>query len=224
MQYLDLFDPGRCQGHETRFAASLQWLAPCLTAGAIWYDFGRGQENCPLTTAIRRHFPAVDWRTTGDADLRYPLPLPDACCEAVCATEILEHMQDPPEDPPHTFFYHGVTNLLSEALRIVRPGGRLFLTTPNHSQYGCAWRLVSGGTSLWNYAHVHEFGWHELRHFITTAGWQIDRMETVDVWEDLPCPAELREVIDRLAPDVPRGHCIFALCRRPAAAAESPTS
>lgn len=53
------------------------------------------------------------------ADLdRPPFPLEDGCADAVVAIETIEHLENP-------------RAFLREALRIVRPGGLLVVTTPN---------------------------------------------------------------------------------------------
>lgn len=53
------------------------------------------------------------------ADLNRPWPLPDASVDFALSTEVIEHVENP------RFF-------LREMTRVVRPGGHLFLTTPNN--------------------------------------------------------------------------------------------
>jgi len=215
VRYLDEFPADQCGGHERRYAVSLEWVAPLLTPGATIVGFGRGE--CPFETAARRLFPATI-TTTRDDDLRYYLRLEDASADGILLMETLEHMKDRDGDPVDIVCHTGIRNVLAEALRILKPGGWLFLTTPNAGQYGCAWRLVRGDSPTWCDAHAHEFAWNELRWFLTTAGFRIDRIEAVDCWMDLECPAELRAVMDALCPDIPRGHAIFCLARKPEAA------
>jgi ubiquinone/menaquinone biosynthesis C-methylase UbiE len=50
-----------------------------------------------------------------------PLPLPDNAFDLVLCAETIEHVRD-------------VQLLLSEARRVLRPGGRLAVTTPAHSR------------------------------------------------------------------------------------------
>ncbi|HEX8855523.1 MAG TPA: class I SAM-dependent methyltransferase [Thermoleophilaceae bacterium] len=60
-----------------------------------------------------------------------PLPLPDSSFGLVLCAETLEHVRD-------------VQLLLSEARRVLRPGGRLAVTTPAHGR-GTALGLVARG-------------------------------------------------------------------------------
>lgn len=52
------------------------------------------------------------------ADLSRPLPLGDGCADVVVAVEVVEHLENP-------------RALFREAVRILRPGGLLVVTTPN---------------------------------------------------------------------------------------------
>lgn len=49
-----------------------------------------------------------------------PLPYPDASFDLVASMDVVEHIIDP-------------VPWLEEALRVLKPGGRLFLTTPNYA-------------------------------------------------------------------------------------------
>lgn len=52
------------------------------------------------------------------ADLNQPFPYQDAAFDLVMAVEIIEHLENP-------------RHVLREVVRILKPGGRLVLTTPN---------------------------------------------------------------------------------------------
>ena len=213
LKYLDQFDATQCDGHERRYALSAEWIEPLLVPGAVVYDYGRG--DYPFAAMIRQSFPAVDLRTTGDADLRYPLPIESDSADGVCCMEVLEHMKDRSEDDPATFTYSGLRNLLAECLRILKPGGWLFLTTPNVSSYGCLWSHLKGESPQWYLPHVRELGFAETKRFLTEAGFHVDRFDGVDVWPATECPSDLVELVERLCPMMPRENCLFTLSHKP---------
>jgi len=72
------------------------------------------------------------------ADL-HRLPFRDACADAVVATQTLEHLVDPQE-------------FLREAARVLRPGGRLFVTAPQgfreHQAPHDYWRFTRWSLAL----------------------------------------------------------------------------
>jgi SAM-dependent methyltransferase len=60
-----------------------------------------------------------------------PLPVPDSDCDLVLCTDTIEHVRD-------------VQLLLSEARRVLRPGGRLAIATPAHGRLSGLDVLVRG--------------------------------------------------------------------------------
>lgn len=73
------------------------------------------------------------------------IPLPDSSFDLIIAFEVIEHL-------------HNWPRLLSEAKRLLAPGGQFIVSTPNKSYYGESRRL-SGP----NPYHVHEFEYDEFR-------------------------------------------------------------
>jgi SAM-dependent methyltransferase len=101
------------------------WFASELvSAGASVVALDVAEE--PLRRARARDG-ALDLRLM-DAD--GPWPLPDASCDVVWAGETIEHVAD-------------TGGWLSEARRVLAPGGRLLLSTPNHGRLTMLWLACS---------------------------------------------------------------------------------
>ncbi len=93
------------------------------------------------------------------------LPFPSATFDWVLAVEVVEHLERP------DLFFH-------EIHRVLRPGGKLLLTTPNRLQYLRPWhprwfyRALRGRMML-EPSHVREFTVHELAELLP-AGLEIE--------------------------------------------------
>jgi SAM-dependent methyltransferase len=104
-------------------------------------DYGCGEMPYqPLFAEHVREYLGCDLdeneRATLKLDARGTLPLPDAAADVVLSTQVLEHVEDP-------------AGYLAECARVLRPGGRLILTThgvwyyhPHPHDY---WRWTSEG-------------------------------------------------------------------------------
>ncbi len=117
-----------------RFALRRAFLLAHVTAGATVLDLGCGagefsaalRDAGALPVAVdvaaealrraRDRVPGLDARLWATGE---PLPVEDASVDAVWAGEVIEHVVD-------------VAPWLSEVRRVLRPGGTLLLTTPNH--------------------------------------------------------------------------------------------
>jgi SAM-dependent methyltransferase len=99
---------------------------------------------------------------------KVPYPLDTDGFDAVVMTEVFEHLRDYP-----------ATSLI-EVRRILRPGGRLYLTTPNAAYIGTRLRLLAGksvGSSLQDWIggipfarHAREYTFAEMKDLFAYAG------------------------------------------------------
>ncbi len=111
----------------------------------------------------RASYSELDFRL---APIAGPLPFEDCSSELVWASEVIEHVAD-------------TARWLSEARRVLAPGGRLLVTTPSHGRL----RIMVGGIErfsepLGDHLHLYtrsslgqlleEFGFHDVE--IRTAG------------------------------------------------------
>lgn len=107
------------------------WFAselPRMGASVVAVDVARE----PLRRARERdprleHDPPVELRLM---DAEGPWPFADASVDVVWAGEVIEHLSD-------------TAGWLSEARRVLTPGGRLLLSTPNHPRLLLLWLACS---------------------------------------------------------------------------------
>lgn len=103
----------------------------------------------------------VDWSNTLHglraevvADLNRPLPIEDGAADIVVSFQVLEHLSEP-------------LVMLSEALRILKPGGRIFLAVPFQ------WHVHEAPYDFFRYTN---FG---LKHLFGKAGFSNIHVEAV---------------------------------------------
>jgi SAM-dependent methyltransferase len=111
---------------------------------------------------------APSWRFI-KADLGEGLPFENGIADAIRANQVIEHVRDP-------------RALAVEAHRVLRPGGLLFLTTPNIRYVRHLVRLalfgrgpmtsahVPGPSREWDDGHLHYFTPGDLRRIVFAAG------------------------------------------------------
>ena len=108
----------------------------------------RGGPRAVVLTAAAGHVRAI----VGDCtDLT---ELDDATFDVVFASNLLEHLERSQSD-----------RLLAEAMRVLRPGGRLILLQPNFR--------LQPGRYFDDYTHVAIFTDDSLADYLIASGWQV---------------------------------------------------
>lgn len=200
--------------HAKRFELSLQWIVPHLLSGADVYELGGATEFTGMLKA------AADFAGASQHDLRYDRPqIPDGRFDVVLCMEVIEHIAD--KDGLHTEWTgDGVDTMLREAFRILKPGGILFLTTPNAASITAIHHALRLAPPMIYRPHVREYAPYELDEIVRAAGFVIERRETLDVWRNAISPEHHRRISEFIDysgfyPRELRGEDIFMLARRP---------
>ncbi len=135
---------------------------------------------------------------------REPLPFADDTFDEVMFNEVFEHLRI------------DLLFTISELRRVLKPGGRLWLSTPNvRSIRGLynfllkkqAWSRVGGGLfEQWNHLHTHGWMGHvreytstEVADFLRATGFAVDRVVYRGNWSN-PAAQTLSRLVPSLRP------------------------
>jgi SAM-dependent methyltransferase len=148
-----------------------------------------------------------------DVDMeRELLPFPEATFDRVLATEILEHLAHP-----------GL--FLGECLRVLRPGGTLWLTTPNVADLPNRLRTLRGRSAqshlfgipepfrMTEWVHRREYAPDEVRRLLQAVGFGMVEIHTFTPPSDRSGAWRMAARLVNLVPGL--GGTIFAAARRP---------
>jgi SAM-dependent methyltransferase len=118
-----------------------------------------------------------------ERDLNHPELSAHASLGALVMLSVFEHFRDP-------------FSVLARLTALVKPGGRLFMTTTNaeglgHRLFGADWE----GYFDWTHLGVDLVSARSLREGLARLGWRVDELETSVVWDGNadPTHATLRE-------------------------------
>lgn len=115
-----------------------------------------------------------------ETDLNGTFPLVGDSADVVIANQVIEHIYDP-------------IKFASEMHRVVRPGGRCVITTPNiryikniaHLLFSGYGPRTAGGNTLdgaWDDGHIHYFTHRDLREIFSHAGFKkINSIALIDL-------------------------------------------
>ncbi len=205
------------QIHAERYRLSLEALRPHLARGMRVLCLGDAGT-----------FEKTIFDLTGDVlaytyDLRKPFSpqIGGESIDLVLCMEVLEHVHDQEAEKPTEWRATGTRNLLAESFRLLKPGGLLFLTTPNACSLNALAKLLTMQPPMVFRPHVREYAPSELVAMVADAGFTIESVATHDCWGggvDAHSAALIEELLARHAHASPhRGEDIFLKARKPAA-------
>ena len=166
--------------HKRRHLRSFEILNPLVEPESIVVSLSGGG---PLENFFRmdRGVVAAEIKT----DLREPFAMASSTCDWVICTEVIEHIKDKNStkiSELESFNYSGVDNLLSETARILRPGGRMFISTPDASSFTTLNRWMLGELPYMDPHHIREFTVDLLNQVCAKHSLELEVLELRNSW------------------------------------------
>jgi SAM-dependent methyltransferase len=166
-----------------RIYLSLKWLEQALAEHGGDQSPGslQGLEMGGITVVtdlLAQAFPQVRWQNTS-GDIRYAWDNPDASTDIIASMEVLEHLSDLPDGINNGFYSTGMRAALGESYRVLKPGGLLFITTPNAASTFNLNKALAGVPAWFYHPHVREYTLGELKTILEDIGFKVQRAQTV---------------------------------------------
>lgn len=166
------------QFHTKRYVESLKFIKPLLPSVKKILELG---EPGPFTFLIGRLYPEISIDYVQE-DLRYTISKLENSYDLILNMEVIEHIKDHRDASFTEVDFSGLKQFIKESYRVLKPGGKMFITTPNAGSYNMLNLLFNHEPAwMWRY-HFREYQPHELSDFLRDAGFSISRMETLHVW------------------------------------------
>jgi SAM-dependent methyltransferase len=154
---------GSAPGDQIAHLAKIGYEATSVDIHVSSDAWGHGEEGRMDKLLADAGVTDIEWNLE-----QTPYPLDEGAFDAVLMTEVYEHLRDYP------------VKSLQEVRRILRPGGRLYFTTPNSAYVINRLRLLAGknvSSSLPDWIggvpharHAREYTFGEVRDLMTYAG------------------------------------------------------
>ena len=163
---------GAAPGDQIARFGQLGYVATSVDIGEASDEWSSGETGRMTRLLADNGVTDVQWNLED-----VPYPLSSDAFDAVVMTEVFEHLRDYP------------LRSLQESHRILRPGGRLYLTTPNAAYIVNRIRFLRGaapGSPLadWMYGlpfarHAREYTFPEMDELLRVAGFHVVHRESV---------------------------------------------
>jgi SAM-dependent methyltransferase len=201
--------------HTKRYQKSLEWIAPIADKAEKILDLGGVS---PFTKLLQERWPGKLMPYL-NADLRQLFIVKD--CDLILCMECLEHIPDceDRERFQHRWTGTGTESLLASCWMSLKPGGHLFLTTPNCCSITAIHHALNLTPPMIYRPHFREYAPYEVDEMIRAIGFEIVRRETLDVWRNAISMREhagiKRFIEEENYPAELRGEDVFVLAKRP---------
>lgn len=161
---------------KSRFPKALQWLSENDFSGKKVLELG----GYGLASyVIRKYFSDNEYINTS-FDLREKFPYEDDSFDFILNMEVIEHVCD--IRYAHATTLTGVKQCLKECHRVLKHGGKMFLTTPNACSFWIIQRaMMHQPPMLYDY-HFREFTVAEIRDLVIAADFEMLSLKTETVW------------------------------------------
>jgi 2-polyprenyl-6-hydroxyphenyl methylase/3-demethylubiquinone-9 3-methyltransferase len=190
----DVVELGAAPGDQIADLARRGYRATAVDIGVASDEWGDGEDGRMVRLFAEGGVAYIAW------DLEQaPYPLADDAFDVVVMTEVYEHLRDYP------------IRSLHETRRVLRPGGRLYFTTPNAAYLMNRLRAAQGRSTatpiddwiggLPHARHAREYTFAEVHRLMDQAGLRVVRSESRHFFRGQGTPrAQLAKgLLDRVA-------------------------
>ena len=113
--------------------------------------------------------------------------------------EVIEHIKDAEvaDSTLHRDAYvgDGLVNFVNTCYTCLKPGGKMFLTTPHLSSVSTLWRVMHYGNPFSYALHIRELSVCDLRDALTKAGFLIDKHVTMHCYDPVQISPETESLL-----------------------------
>jgi predicted SAM-dependent methyltransferase len=166
-------------GHTFRYFIALKYIIEHgLYAGKIFESGGAGVFSHILKTLLGD----IDLYSY-NGDLRKPIIIDKNNFDVVLCMEVIEHITD--ECNYHEMRFEGVKTCLQSFFQIMKPNGRLFITTPNISSCISLHHLLYAAHPMIYPIHVREYTPTEIKKISESIGFDTKVLTTENVFSEI---------------------------------------